>query len=242
MKRDVIGDAMLDYMSGEDKESITTYLRLPWYEAPVRDSFPTKYLFRGYDEMPALEQEALGLCRGKVLDIGCGAGSHSLYLRQKGIAVTSLDQSAGAVQTCRLRGLASVVQGGILQYNGTKFDTLLLLMNGIGIAGTLEKLETFLRHLKSLLQEKGQIIVDSSDIVYMYQNDADSTFQIQENGPYYGEGRFIMEYKGKKGGEFPWLYIDYERLSRAAGNVGMECRLVSSGLHYDYLARLLVES
>lgn len=242
MDLDIFGEAMLDYLSGREKEGITTYLSLPGYEAPLKDRFRVAYLFRGYDEMPALEQKALSLCHGNVLDIGCGAGGHSLYLQQIGLDVTGLDQSAGAVKTCRLRGVKRVAHGSIVQYNGTKFDTLLLLMNGIGIAGTLEKLEAFLNHLKSLLLQKGQILVDSSDIVYMYQKDAHSSFQIQETSAYYGEGQFIMEYKGKKSSEFPWLYLDFKRLCIAAGNVGMDCQLVSSGQHYDYLARLLVVS
>ena len=115
-------------------------------------------------------------------------------------------------------------------------------MNGIGIAGTLEVCEAFLIHLKSLLRPEGQILVDSSDIVYMYQNDADSSFQIPETGAYYGEGQFIMEYKGEKSSEFPWLYLDFKRLCMAAGKVGMDCQLLNSGPYYDYLARLLVVS
>lgn len=242
MKRDIIGDAMLDYLSGTTKGDITTYLRLSGYAAPIKERFRVAYLFREHVGMPILEQKALELCHGKILDIGCGAGGHSLYLQQKGQTVTGLDQSVGAVKACRLRGLKQVVHGSIMQFNGTKFDTLLLLMNGIGIAGALEKVETFLNHLKTLLLPKGQIIVDSSDIAYMYQKNADSTFQLPETGSYYGEGRFVMEYKGKKGSEFPWLYLDFQHLCTAAGNVGLGCELVGSGQHYDYLARLLVKS
>jgi SAM-dependent methyltransferase len=242
MERDIFGNAMYDYLKGNMQGQITTYLRLPGFRVPLKERFRVDYLFREYRDMPSLEQKALQLCRGKILDIGCGAGSHSLYLQGKGHDVTGLDQSEGAVAACRLRGVEKLVHSSVLGYNGTNFDTLLLLMNGIGIAGTLRALEAFLSHLKALMGPTGQIIVDSSDIVYMYQEDADSTFHIQENSSYYGEGSFVMEYKGKKGSEFPWLYLDFRRLCEASRNVGLHCELVQTGPHYDYLARLLVES
>jgi len=242
MNKDLFGQALLDYLSGRSGGAITTRLHLCGFEQPITEIFSPDYLFRAYDHMPVLEQKALQLCRGKVLDIGCGAGGHSLFLQQRGLPVTALDQSAGAVETCRRRGLKKVVHTDILQYNGIKFDTLLLLMNGIGIAGKLNRLEAFLKHLKTLLRPNGQILTDSSDIIYMYQKNADSSFQIPGAGPYYGEGRFVMEYEDEKGPEFPWLYLDYPRLETAAGTVGLGCQKVCAGPHYDYLARLLVKS
>jgi hypothetical protein len=128
-----------------------------------------------------------------------------------------------------------------MDYHGTKFDTVLLLMNGLGMAGRLQDLDGFLDRLKSLMSAKGQILLDSSDIKYMYLDDENSTFHIPEGAPYYGEGRFVMEYQGKKSREFPWLYLDYARLEEAAAGRGMNSEFVSKGDHYDYLVRLSLE-
>ena len=241
MEKDVFGKALLEYQNGISTEDITTYLLLPGFNRPLKDTFPLAYLFRSFNEMPELEKKALGLCWGKVLDVGCGAGSHSLVLQEQGIDVTALDSSGGAIQTCRRRGLRKVVHSDIMDYHGTKFDTLLLLMNGLGMAGCLQDLDRFLYRLKSLLNAKGQVLLDSSDIKYMYHNDEDSTFHIPGGAPYYGEGRFVMEYQGEKSREFPWLYLDYARLEEAAAGRGMKSELVSQGDHYDYLARLSLE-
>jgi len=236
--KDIFGEALLDYLRGRARGDITTYLSLPGFMESIRDTFSLSYLFRGKDEMPGLEQRALSLCRGKVLDIGCGAGSHAICLQGNGLDVTGLDQSAGAVQTSCARGLKKVIHSPVMEYHGTNFDTLLLLMNGIGMAGRFHELAPFLDRLKSLLAEKGQILVDSSDIRYLYQDDEDCAFYIPQDPPYYGEGRFVMEYQGKKSGEFPWLYLDYECLEQAAAGRGLNCRLVARGPHYEYLALL----
>ena len=230
---DIMGQALLDFQQGQYTEDILTYSSLD-----EEDSIPLPYLFRSFKDMPRLEQKALQLCKGDVLDIGCGAGSHSLYLQEKGFTVIALDSSAGAVETCRLRGLKNVVRTDIMEYNKGKFDTLLLQMNGIGIAGKLKNLNGLFTHLKSLLNPMGQFLLDSSDIIYMFDEDEDGGYWIPEDKEYYGEVVFTMEYKGVKGNSFPWLYLDYNTLQRAAHANNLRCELVLEGEHYDYLARL----
>jgi SAM-dependent methyltransferase len=178
------------------------------------------------------------LCKGNVLDIGCAAGSHSLHLQQAGFEVFALDRSPGAIETCRRRGVINTVQADILQYQDRTFDTLLMLMNGIGIAEKLKKLGPFLEHLKSLLHPNGQILLDSSDIIYMFEQDDDGGYWVPNNGKYYGEVTYTLAYKGVQGKPFSWLYIDFERLKEIVEAHGMRCELVMSGAHYDYLARL----
>ena len=233
---DIIGRALLDYQQGHYTEDILTTSSLD-----EEDSIPLPYLFRRFGEMPPIEKKALELCRGDVLDIGCGAGSHSLYLQEKGLNVTAMDRSAGAVETCRLRGVKKTVHSDIMDYRGGRFDTLLLQMNGIGIAGELKNLDRLFTHLKSLLNPKGQILLDSSDIIYMFDKDEDGGYWIPEDKTYYGEVVFTMEYKGIKGDPFPWLYIDYNTLQRAAYANDLKCGLVLEGEHFDYLARLAMD-
>lgn len=233
MTRDIFGMALIDFQKGNYSEDITTYSSLE-----EKDIIPLPYLFRDYDAMPLIEQKALDLCRGTVLDVGCGSGSHSLYLQNKGVDVTGLDESEGAVFTAKSRGVKNVVHSNIYDYSGTKFDTILLLMNGIGIAGQLNGLPFLLNHLEGLLNPGGQILVDSSDIIYMFEADDDGGYWIPDNGKYYGEVEFTMEYKGLKSVPFNWLYIDYNRLKQVAEQENLSCELVCEGTHYDYLARL----
>lgn len=236
--RDVLGQALLDYQSGNYKEDIITLSSVAG-----RDRIPLPYLFRDFDAMPKLEQRALELCSGAILDIGCGAGNHALYLQEKGMNITGLDNSAGAVETCRLRGLKKTLYGTIYTIDGIKFDTLLLLMNGIGIAGSLYGLDRLLVHVKNLLSPGGQVILDSSDIIYMFDpGDIDEdTKKIVNGDQYYGQVTFRMVYKGNKGGLFDWLYLDYDTLKVRSGVHGLSCELVMEGEHYDYLARLSVK-
>jgi len=230
---DILGDALLDYQNGNYTEDITTFSSISG-----KDTLPLPYLFRDFSAMPLLEQKALDLCKGEVLDIGCGSGSHSLYLQQKGIQVTALDNSKGAIETCQLRGIKNNALSHIQDFEGHQFDTLLLLMNGIGIAGTLNKLDALLRHLKTLLKSNGQILLDSSDLIYMFDEDDDGGRWLPATKNYYGEVTFTMRYKDQKGNTFPWLYIDFNTLQNAATAINLDCELVSEGEHYDYLARL----
>ena len=233
---DIFGIALLDYLNNKQTEVIHTYSSLD-----EKDSIAVSYLFRSYDEMPILEQRALQQCAGKVLDIGCGAGSHSLYLQSQGYDVVGLDLSAGAIEACQLRGLEQTVKSSILSYSGTKFDTLLLLMNGIGIVGKLKTLPDYLDHFKSLLNPNGQIVLDSSDIIYMFQENDDGSYWVDGHQDYYGEVEFRMTYKKLESRVFPWLYVDYSTLSKISENNGFACELVSNGEHYDYLARLTLK-
>ncbi|WP_090293802.1 class I SAM-dependent methyltransferase [Flagellimonas zhangzhouensis] len=233
---DVFGKALLDFQEGNYTEDITTYSSLD-----EEDVIPVPYLFRDFKDMPKIEQKALQMARGKVLDIGCGAGSHSLYLQKKGLAVTALDNSEGAIKVSKERGVNSTVQCDIMEYSEEQFDTLLLLMNGIGLAGKLKNLTSFLTHLASLLMPNGQILLDSSDIIYMFEEDEDGGYWIPNDGNYYGEVEFTMAYKGLQSEPFDWVYVDYNTLQNAAFANGLDCELIVEGEHYDYLAILTLK-
>ena len=237
--KDLFGKAILDYQTNNSPEDLITATSIS-----DEDEMSVAYLFRSFKEMPALEQKALQLAKGTILDVGCGAGSHSLYLqKEQKLEVTSIDISENAVQACKLRGLQNVNVQNILEMEvddlHAKFDTILLLMNGTGIFGTLKNTPQFLQKLKTLLNPKGQILIDSSDIIYMFDEDEEGAVTIPAND-YYGEVLYTITYKGENEDAFPWLYIDYNTLQNAAHANGLQCELILEGLHYDYLAKLFV--
>jgi hypothetical protein len=119
-----------------------------------------------------------------------------------------------------------------------KFDTILMLMNGTGIFQELSNTSKYLKHLKSLLNANGQILIDSSDIKYMYEDDNDGGYWQNMNAKYYGELDYFLSYKGEQELPMKWLYLDFETLKTACKNVGLNCELILEGEHYDYLARL----
>jgi SAM-dependent methyltransferase len=233
MEVDVMGQALRDYWGGDRTEDIATQSSLEEV-----DILPLAHLFRSHDEMPRLEQKALSLARGKVLDIGCGAGGHSLYLQEKGLHVTALDKSPGAIAVCRERGLTHTVCSDFITFSEGTYDTLLLLMNGLGIVGKLAHLDAYLRKMKSLLRPQGQILLDSSDILYMYPADADGGHWLPDTLDYYGEVTFTLTYKEQKSAPFEWLYLDFNTLQRAVQYHGLQCDLVMEGEHFDFLARI----
>ena len=238
--KDLFGKAILDFQTNNSPEDLITETTIS-----EEDEMLVAYLFRDFSGMPKLEQQALLLSKGKVLDVGCGAGSHSLYLqKEKNLKVTAIDISNNAVEACQLRGISDVLKIDILEFNSIeKFDTILLLMNGAGVFGKLEYVSKYLEKLKSLLAENGQILIDSSDIIYMFDEDdsEDSGGGKWISGDaYYGELEFTISYKGEKEAPFPWLYMDYNTLQNAAVANGLKCELIVEGAHYDYLARLSV--
>lgn len=229
---DIIGTALLDYYHGNSTEDILTETNIS-----EEDVLPLSYLFRSYDEMPSIEQKALQLAYGNVLDVGCGAGNHSLYLQKKGLKVSAIDTSEGAVKVSKLRGVSDVRHLDILKLKNEKFDTILLLMNGTGIFQKLELIPIYLQHLKSLLRDKGQILIDSSDLQYMFDKNEDGSIWIPGDS-YYGELQFTMKYKDMESDPFHWLYLDEQIFENASKANGLHFEVVDRGENFDYLARI----
>jgi len=234
--KDLFGKAILDFQTNNSPEDLITETTIS-----EEDEMSVAYLFRSYDEMPQMEQKALQLAKGRILDVGCGAGSHSLTLQNdRNLDVTSIDISANAIQACTLRGLKIARVQDVMTLENEKFDTILLLMNGAGMCGKLKNIPNFLLKLKSLLNPGGQILLDSSDIIYMFDDDEDGGKWIPSNNNYYGEIVFNISYKGEKEKPFDWMFIDYNTLQNAAFANGLQCELILEGEHYDYLAKLSI--
>lgn len=231
--KDLFGKALLDYYNGNYTEDIITSTNIS-----EEDILPLPYLFRSFSEMPLIEQQALKLSRGKILDVGCGSGCHSLYLQQKHLHVKAIDISKGAIEVAKKRGVKNAEVLPLLEETET-FDTILLLMNGTGIFKELQQVATYLSHLKTLLNPNGQILIDSSDIKYMYQ-DEDGGFWQDLNTTYYGELDYYLSYKNEKELPLKWLYLDFKTLSIACASVGLKCQMLTEGEHFDYLAKIFI--
>lgn len=203
------------------------------------DEMPVAHLFRSYHEMPPLEQRALNEARGKVLDVGAGAGCHALALQERGFDVTAVDISPLSCETMKERGVANVECVNIFnQRFQERFDTLLLLMNGTGIAGKLSRLPQLLSRLKQLMNPGAQILIDSSDLRYVYE-DEDGVLDVDFDGAYYGEVDYQMTYRNIIGKSFDWLYADSVILAECCRQCGLKCEILAQGNHYDYLARIV---
>ncbi len=225
-KGDPVGAAILDYIKTRKPDDIIVSS-----DICEDDVIPVEVLFRNQIEMPDLELMALESCKGKVLDVGAGAGAHSKELIDRGLDVDSIEISDGAVEYMKSIGL-NARKINFFDLKNEKYDTILMMMNGIGVAGKLSNLENTLLQAKSLLQPGGKILCDSSDIKYLYE-DEDGALWVDLNSEYYGNFRFQMKFKKEKGPWFDWLYVDFDNLFNAAKNVGLKAKkIVDQDDHY----------
>lgn len=224
--------AFTDYFNGDKKATVIVH-----NTKGDDELMSVQYFFRSFKEMPELEQKALSQCSGSVLDIGAGSGIHALYLQDKGYDITALDIRPGFVNVMKKRGIKKVVLSDIFQYKENRFDTLLMMMNGIGFAINFEGLKKFLIHAKTLLKPGGQIILDSADLLFLYEEE-DGSYLIDLNESYYGEVEYQVEYKGILEEPFKWLFVDFSNLSQYAEEAGFRSELLFEDDHHNYLARL----
>jgi SAM-dependent methyltransferase len=229
--KDPMGRIILDYSKDKKDRFITV-------ESDICDDdfIDASYLFRSYAEMPRIEQIALEHCKGDILDIGAGAGIHAKYLHDKGFNVKAIDTSPGAVEYMQSQGLNSEIQDF---FDVTEqYDTLLMMMNGIGIAGSLKNLERTLLQAKKMMRENGQLLFDSTDIKYLYMDD-DGGMWIDLNTEYYGNFNFKMHYEDQSTDWFKWLYIDFDTLQESANKLNLKVEKLYEEEH-QFLARITV--
>ena len=231
--KDPMGTAIADYFNHNKADKLRVFSSQ--FE---EDEIPVNQLFRPYDEMPELEQIALQMAEGNILDVEAGSGCHALALQEMGKEVCAIDISPRSVEVMEKRGVRNVRQMNLFDPHFLEtFDTILMLMNGSGIIGKLENMAAFFQKMKQLLRPGGCILMDSSDLRYLFE-DEDGSFLIDLAGDYYGEIDFRMQYKNIKGDSFDWLYVDFQTLSLYAAGNGFEAELIKEGEHYDYLTRL----
>ena len=236
-----MGRAIADYWKTKNASKLRVFS--PMFE---EDEIPLTTLFRSYKSMPEIERKALDMAKGKTLDVGAGSGCHSLVLQERGFDVTAIDTSPLSVETMKERGIKKVFEQDFFTLEG-QYDTILMLMNGIGIVGTLERLPEFFKQLDKILAPGGQVLCDSSDISYVFETEdgiialgsaASLCEELPDDMGYYGEHSFQMQYKDTIGEPFNWLYIDADTLKERAARSGYAVEVVAEGEHYDYLAKI----
>ena len=234
-EQDPMGQAMYHYFHFNDNTPIKVKTNITQGE-----ELAISHLFRKYPEMPILEKEALRLVKGKVLDVGAGSGAHSLYLQDNGLDVTSIDVSELSCVLMKEQGLKNVICKDIWTMETEAYDTIMFMMNGIGLVKNLEGLEIFLEYIKNFLTPSGQILLDSSDIKYMFYDDEGGLW-MDMNSAYYGELEYQLSYKNYSADPFLWLFVDFDRLRNIAIKNGWNVELIYEDDHFHYLAKLILK-
>ena len=229
---DPMGAAIYDYH--KTGKADTLVVRSSMFDD---DEIPVADLFRTFKDMPRLEQIALEAAQGRILDVGAGSGCHSLELLKMGKEAVAIDISPLSVSVMLERGVPARQVNFYDPAFDERFDTVLMLMNGTGIIGNLDNIGQFFERLKALLQPEGSVLIDSSDLRYLFEEE-DGSIMIDLADEYYGQLDYQMQYKDVVGEQFDWLYLDFNTLAYYAEEYGFSAELVAEGEHYDYLARL----
>jgi SAM-dependent methyltransferase len=230
-----LGCALLDFHRGDADAELVVASEL-WEDevTPVAAFYRPDNL-----PLPGLEQQALELAHGRVLDLGAGAGRHALELERRGLEVVAVDLLDDAVQVMRERGVGDPRCGGLEAVAGERFDTVLMLMHGIGIVGSLDGLAAFLGASRDVLEAGGQIVCDSADLSLVVPPGDEASLQPARSTPRYrGEVEFRLSYRGLQGRPYPWLFVDPRTLERFAAASGFDFELGARGARGAYLARL----
>lgn len=222
------GTAFLDYQNGHTQNTMVIHSDEGSWEVPVA------IYFRGYESLPDHEYYAIELCKGKILDIGAGTGCHALILQHFGFRVAAIDISPACVEVMKKNGVRDATCIDFFRFNRKGFDTLLLLMNGIGFVKTLAGFRHFLEHAETILKPGGQIIFDSTDLRVEMPHLSES----RSPGRFYGTVNYQIEYNDTKGKPFRWLFIDPERMRYEAEKMGWAAHVVFQDADGQYLARL----
>lgn len=196
------------------------------------DEMPLEVYFRKESDLNDLETFALENCAGDVLDAGAALGAMTLILQDYNAPVDALEISTPFCSIMQERGVTSVINENFLTRDPRKrYDTILMLMNGFGLCGSMSELPVLFEAIDRHLTEEGQVIFDSSDLSYLYQDS-------KPTDHYYGEMDYRYEYDGQLGPWFKWLYIDAETLGMEAEKYGFDLQVLYTDETDQYLGRL----
>ena len=228
------GMALRDYAQGE-----TSAEMILERDDELRESLPASVFFRSPSEFSLLENAALDLCMGRVLDIGAGAGIHTLALQERGFSVKAIDISPEAVAVMSERGVKKAECIDIFDYQTDSFDTLLLLGHGIGMAGDLMGVDRFLTKARTIINPNGQLLLHSLDVTYTQDPIHKAYHEINIRAyRYIGEIRLRILYRGHTGAQYSWIQLDPDVLKGHAKATGWDTNIIMQEEDGNYLAKL----
>ena len=232
-----LGTALLDFHHGDTRSEIVVASDL-WEDEPTA----VEAYYRPVEHpLPTLEREALKLCRGRVLDLGAGAGRHALELQTSGHAVVAVDPLAEAVEIMRDRGVADARQGDLGAVKGERFDTVLMLMHGLGVVGDLHGLGCLLEELPNRLNPGGRLVCDSADLAAVLRGESPGLFgELLSPDLYIGEVEFSLRYGSLVGPSYRWLFVDPKTLGIIARAAGFDVMIACGGERGSFVAVLTI--
>ena len=187
------------------------------------DAYPAKGYFSDYQEWPVFERKAFALAKGRILDVGCGGGRHSLYLQSKGFSVLGTDISPLALKVCRLRGLKKTKLAPIeeLNFEPDSFDTVIMMGNNFGLFAGFEKAKRLLKRLYRFTSENAMIVTDTLD-PYKTDNPAHLAYhkKNKKKGRMGGQVRIRVRHKNYIGKWFDYLFVSKEEMNEILQGTG----------------------
>jgi len=215
--KDLFGQSFLDFYEGKKHPS-----QIERDDGHTDDHIIAQY-FNGYEDFPEAERKALRHAKGRVLDIGVGAGRHSLYLQGKGLDVTGIDISEKALEVCRRRGVKRLLKMSAcdLMFGEDSFDTAIAFCNNFGLCGSMRGVEGMMVRLHRIISDDGVFLAESINPIdtnmrahlrYHKKNIA--------RGRPPGQVRLRIKYRGETGAWFGLLMVTPEEMRQICDRTG----------------------
>ena len=233
-------DAYGEYLLAQYKKEV----RMP--EIIERDDDYINYgskagvYFNEYEEWSDIARQAIDKAKGKILDIGCGAGRHSLYLQEKGFDVIGIDNSPGAIEVCKLRGLENALVRQIDEidkFEANSFDTILLFGNNFGLLGDEEKARLLLQKMHKITTPNAQIIARSLN---PYTTEEEVHLRYHESnrkrGKFPGQIRIRVRYHEFVGEWFDYLLVSQGEMKEIINDSDWQTTEFINSEEEDYFA------
>jgi 2-polyprenyl-3-methyl-5-hydroxy-6-metoxy-1,4-benzoquinol methylase len=232
---DFHGQCLLDFYNGDENANYTMERDDGYFYPPMY----AKSYFHLTDNYDQIEQIALDNAQGLILDLGAGAGSHSLYLQKRGFEVHSVDVSKKAVEVMAKRGVSHPIHANIFEYDKNKYDTILIIF-GIGIVGNLNGLNSLFINLNKILKDGGSLFTDSIDVHEAKQHDYHKYHKWKEQqGRYFGERKLRIHYNNQISEWFDWMHADKATLKMYCEKHGFHFHLLKKDVNSRYIAKIV---